>query len=207
MKQFDEKYRTGLYKTISGIENNSLAEIVVIVKPRSENYFDASLWFAATFMIAVYTFFMFSPIDFNVFLIYGFTILSFFLAYYTANTVDALKKLFIKKSRMSRSVEITARALFQKGGIHNTNAKIGVLIYCSYFEKIVYVLPDSGAEKLIPEEEWTKMRTDFQTIFAATDIATALTETLARYQPVFTQYIPPVPNDINEIPDDLTVDL
>ena len=137
MKRFNESFKTRLYETIETIENNSLVEIVVIIKPQSDRYQAASLKFGITFLILVYSFLMFSHFKFDVFLIYAFSIFSFFIAYVVAELVPALKKLFINKKHLIKQSEIIGRAIFQKGGIRFTNDRIGVLYYVSLFEKKV----------------------------------------------------------------------
>jgi len=207
MKQFNEDFRTKLYETIELIENNSLVEMVVIIKPNSGKYRDIPVWSGVIFSFLLYTFFMSSSMEFDVYLIYGLTLLSFFFVYGLVAISHIIQPFLIKKKRKLRNVEINARAIFQKGGIRFTQERIGVLIYVSLLEKQVFVLPDRGAEKAIPVEEWTEMKQDFQQIFDVSDIPAALIDTLKKWQPVFAEHILPVENDINELPDNLNVEL
>ena len=207
MKYFNEDYKTRLYKTIEEIENNSLVEIVVIAKERSANYRDVVLWFAFAFMSVIFTLLMFLPIDFTTVLVYFLTLASFLLGFGIIYFIPGLKKIFIKKSRTKKATEIYGRAIFQKGGIRFTDEKIGILIYASIFEKEVFVIPDRGAETSIPEEEWDKIRDGFNKVFQQANPATALLDHLISCKPIFNQYIPPIENDINELPDDLEVEL
>ncbi len=80
-------------------------------------------------------------------------------------------------------------------------------MYISLLEKLVYILPDRGAENAIPVEEWKEIKLDFQSIFDTKDVAGELINKLNKWQPVFAKYIPPVENDINELPDDMNVEL
>ncbi len=207
MKYFNEDYKTKLYKTIEELEDNSLVEIVVIAKQHSNSYKDISLWFSVILMFTTFTFLMFAPFDVDAFLIFIITILSFFSAFLIVSFIPVIKKIFIKKARMLKTVEITARAIFQKGGLRFTDQKIGILIYVSDFEKTVCVLPDRGAETAIPEEEWKIIRDGFDKIYTKSNPANALLEHLLSLKTVFYQYIPPIENDINELPDDLEVTL
>ncbi len=207
MKHFDENYKTNLYKTIENIESHSQAEIVVMVKKSSSHYKHVSLWFAFVFMIVVYSFFMFAPIEFNVYHMYFFVISSFLLSYFVHSLLDSFRSLFISRLAKQKSVEISARAIFQKAGIGHTKNRIGILFYVSLFEKIVYILPDSGAESAIPNAEWESMREDFASIFVTKNVASSLLEKLNAYKFVFNKYLHPIYNDINELADDLNIDL
>jgi putative membrane protein len=208
MKQFNQDFKTNLYKTIEEIEGNSQVEIVVIAKAKSEDYREYSLLFGAGFMIAAYLFIILVPfIEFAVDRIPIYMLLCFVAGYFIHYFFNPLKVLTIPKTRMKKTVEIMARAIFQKGGIHHTRSKIGVLIYASFLEKIVYVIPDKGAEIAVPESEWLKINDGFNEVFKSPEYAKALLDQLKACKPIFNQYIPPVENDINELADDMTVDL
>ncbi len=200
-------FRSRLFNTIQEIEKASHVEIVVVSAYKSLKYNHYFLWFAFFMMAAVYTFFMFAPAEFNVYLIYFFTVLSFPAFYFLAAFVPGIVRPFVSKKEMSRNVEIYARALFQKGGIHHTQDKIGVLFFISYFEKRVFILPDKGAEISVPAEIWENWEKDFDKIFKSANIAEAFLEKLSQTKEIFARYIPITPDDINELPDDLQIDL
>jgi len=207
MKRFNVDFKTKLYKSISEIENNSMVEIVTIIKSKSGRYRETSLWCAVIFMIFIYTFFMFAPIEFNVYLIYIFTILGFFAGFAACELIHPLQKLAIPKKQINKNVELFARAIFQKGGIRHTKEKIGVLFFISLFEEKTMIIPDRGAETAIPAEEWEKINLGFQNIFKSQNIPDAIISELNNCLPIFSKYIPPVENDINELPDNLDVDI
>lgn len=207
MKRFNEAFRTKLYNTIQDIEDSSLVEIVVIIRPQSGSYRDIPLWGGVWFSFLLYSFFMFSPFDFDVFLIYVFTILSFLGIYTLLSALPEIAAKFIPRSRKEKMVEIYARAAFQKGGIRFTSQRIGTLVYISLLEKKTFILPDRGAETAIPAEDWERMKQDFQMIYNESDVPGALIKTLASYKSLFSASIPPVENDINELPDDLKIEL
>lgn len=207
MKRFDEKFKSNLYETIEDIENNSLVEVVSIIRSKSGNYRDISLWIASVAMFVTASWLMFSKFEVNVYYIYLITIVSFVIFYLIAELIKPLKRLFVKKKRIKKNVEIYGRAIFQKGGIRFTNARIGVLFYMSLFEKQVFIIPDRGALTAVPDEDWQKIKTDFNNIFTEKDIPEAFIRELKKCKEIFAKYILPIENDINELPDDLEVDL
>jgi putative membrane protein len=207
MKRFNEDFKTRLYSTIKDIENNSLVEIVVLIKQQSGKYRDIALWAGVIFSFTLYTFFMFSPFSFDVFIIYAFTILSFFAVFSLFSASPIIESKFIKQKRKNKNVEIAGRAIFQKAGIRFTSERIGMLIYFSLFEQRVYILPDRGTKNAIPADDWAKMEKDFNSVFASQNIAEAILELLAKYKGIFTQFLPPIENDVNELPDNMDVDL
>jgi putative membrane protein len=104
-------------------------------------------------------------------------------------------------------VEIMARALFQKGGLHHTSTEVGTLIYVSLLEKMVYILADRGAQLAIPEEEWQKIKTDLQSIFKEKQPTEAFLQALEKCKTTFNHYIPALENNLNELPNDLKIEL
>ena len=207
MKKFNEDFKAKLYETIEDIENNSLIEVVAVVKANSGKYRDVSLWVSIVVMFITYSFFMFSPFIFEVYFIYFFSMLSLVITYLLVEWIRPLKRFFTKKKRLIKNTDIYARAVFQKGGIRFTNEKIGMLIYVSLYEKRVKIIADRGAFTLVPNEFWKKFKYDFISIFEKDNEADAFIEELKKMKPIFAEYILPIENDINELPDDLEVEL
>jgi len=207
MKQFNNQFKTKLWLTIEEIENNSLVEIVVQVRNRSAAYIETAIGFATAVMILFFTLLMFLPTLFSDYIFYFGTLASFGISLVLMWYIPAFERIFIPAKRMKRQVEIMARALFQKGGIHHTMQKTGIFIYISVFEQTVFFVPDRGVENSLPVEEWDKIKADFNSIFAQSNPAEAFLEKLKNLVPVFNEYVPPVENDINELPDNLEINL
>lgn len=208
IRYFSSKtFKTRLWDAIAEIEGHSLVEIVVMIKPQSEYYTDISLWCGALFSFLSYTFFMFSHWVFGDYLIYTGTIGAFALGVVLSNSMPTLQRFLLSKARKKRHVEIMARALFQKAGIYNTYNHTGVFIYLSLFERLAYVLPDTTAQTALPFDEWQQLQQELNDIFNTANPAEALLQVLAKQKERFSHYLPPVENDINELPDNLEVDL
>lgn len=207
MKEFNDDFKSELYQTIEDIENSSQVEIVAIFRGSSGKYRDVSLWVALTIMFITSSFFMFSPIDFDVYMIWLFTFIAFVLSYFLTEIIKPFKRIFVSKKRMKRHADLYARAVFQKGGIRFTNERIGVLFYFTEFERRVVILPDRGSFSSVPDDYWTQFENGFQTIFNEGNIAEAFLKELKKTKQIFAEYILPVENDINELPDDLEIEI
>jgi putative membrane protein len=205
-KALTTEWQTRLWETIKHIEKNSQIEMVVVLRPRSADYRDIA-WVWGVFGAWLgFTYVMFAPEYFIDDIVYA-TPIAAFLSGFALAHLPLLTRLSIKKTRLEKSVEIMARAIFQKGGIQHTQAKIGVLVYVSWLEKRVVLLADKGVEMALPVSEWQTLRADFQSIFHERKPLDELIAQLEKSQPVFSRYLPPLANDINELPDDLDVDL
>ncbi|MFN8255813.1 MAG: TPM domain-containing protein [Bacteroidales bacterium] len=207
MKEFNEEFRTRLYNTIKDIESGSLIEIVVLIKPQSGSYRDVALWAGIIFSFFIYSTLMFIPVNIDVYSIYFSTVLAFVVAYVLFSAFPLLESKFISAKRKRRNVELYARAIFQKAGIRFTSERVGTLFYISLFEKEVFILPDRGAKNAIPAQEWTKIEQEMQSVFNESDRAAAIIQKLSGFKTVFGQFLPPVENDINELPDNLDVSI
>lgn len=204
-KWFNNEFKTKLAKQIADIEINSNTEIVVLIREVSGNYNDIYLIIGLIISLAVFTFFIFSPFVFGDYLIYMGTILAFFIGFALAFVIKPLSKPFINDKRIKRNVEIMARASFQKGGIHHTLKKTGILIYISIFEKQVLMIADKGIVSAIPKNEMEIIETQINNIFSESNIDTAILKEVGALKEVFSKYIPPVMDDINELDDSMEI--
>lgn len=192
---------------IAQIESTSEVEIVVAIKPISAFYYELYLISGVIFAFITFTFFIFAPLVFGDYLIYMGTIASFFIGISFGFLFKNILKNLLSKKILERNVELMARALFQKGGINHTKEKIGVLILFSLFEKKHFIVADRKARNLIPFQEWEKIDKNFEKVFTSKKSSQVLLEELLKTKEIFNKFLPPVENDINELPDDLEINL
>jgi putative membrane protein len=204
---FDDTFRSDLWRAIARIESRSRAEVVVLIKPRSGLYLEYSMGAGAVLALAVFTYLMFSPEVFGDFLIYAAPILAFLFGMALVSLTPPLLRRIVGTRRLERTVDLWARASFQKGGLHHTRQETGVLVYVSRLEKQVKIIPDRGIERAIPPVQWERLCADFQGIFSARNPAAALIAELQAIEAVFAQFVPAMENDINELADNLDIEL
>lgn len=205
IKEFDNSFKQKLVSAISEVENTSNTELVFLVKEVSGSYRDAHLIFGALLALITFTLFMFLPFFFGDYLIYAGTLIAFFAGMLISFFIPSISKIFLKKETLNRNVEIMARAHFQKGNIYNTKNRTGILIYCSLYEKQVYLLADKGIKGFIPSDEFIKIENNFNKVFDGNKITDNLLAQINLIKPVFTKYIPSIENDINELADDMEI--
>ena len=207
MRNFNNAdYQTQLSNKIAELEQASQIEVVVLIKNKSANYEDIPLGLGAIFLLLAFSILFFIETEIEVQFIYFASLLAFALGI-VLGLIPITQNLLTGKKRKTRNVEIMARALFQKGGVHHTSTKIGTLIYFSLLEKMIYILPDRGAEMAIPAEEWQKLNHQFQAVFSAKKPDEALLWALENCKETFNRYIPALETNVNELPNDLKVDL
>jgi putative membrane protein len=208
MKKFTHPdFQTQLGKLIAELEQTSQIEVVVIIKQNSGNYEDVPLGLGGMLSLLTFSYLVLVNTSFDDYLICFATLLAFGLGVLLGVMLPFIQRILAGKKRKQRNVEIMARALFQKGGLHHTSTKIGTLIYISLLEQMVYVVADRGAQMAIPEQEWQKITTDLDCIFNANNPPEALLIELAKCKETFHRYIPALENNINELPNNLSIDL
>ena len=208
MKKFNHPdFQTQLNQVITELEQDSQIEVVVMIKQRSANYEDIPIALGAISALAAFSYLFYFDPRFADYIACLITLVAFELGMLLSLALPMTQHLCATKKRQQRNVEIMARALFQKGGLHQTSAGIGTLIYCSLLEKIVYIVADSGAQMAIPEDEWRKITLGLQSIFKSKMPATALLKELEKCKLIFSRYVPASENNINELPNTLQVDL
>lgn len=206
MKNFDNIFKDKLVITIQEIENNSAVEIIAAVKSKSDNYSDIPVWAASIALIISYTVMMFIHIEINVYLMYFASIFIFAGTYLLFGISDKIKRLATPKKRMNKITDIYSRAIFQKAGTAYTLKHTGILFFISLFEKKIIIIPDKGVKTAVPDEDWISINQAFQKIFTKKNIAEAFLQELSSLKNTLTKYIPPVENDINELPDFIEID-
>lgn len=208
MKKFtDSDFQTQLGKLITELEQASQIEAVVIIKQNSGNYEDVPLGVGAILSMLTFSYCFLVDTDFEQHIVYFATLASFGLGALLGLALPFLQRLLAGKKRKQRNVEIMARALFQKGGLHHTSIKVGTLIYISLLEKAVYLVADRGAQMAVPDEEWQKISVNLNNIFKAKNPPEALLTELSNCKDIFNYYIPALADNINELPNDLKIEL
>ncbi len=208
ISQFDDNFRLRLTQEIQEIEKNTLAEVVVIVRARSGHYRDVSLTAGFVVQLLTLAYLLFSPQVFNPYWICFAGVVSFVAGFFVVELVSPLKRVLTPRKRRYKTTEIYARAIFQKAGICHTRENTGLLVFVSLLERQVLLIPDKGLLLRIPQHIWDDLQKDFNEIFTEEDVLSeALLSKLATLRNILNQYVPPVENDVNELPDDLDVDL
>lgn len=194
-----------IYQTITEIEEKSAAEIVVIRHSQSSDYKDLNMLSGVALAFVAYTMQMFMDMEIDPYIIYLITIASFVAGYALVSVAKPIKSMLISRKRKNRNVEIYARALFQKGGIHLTAKHIGILVYCSDLEKTSTIIVDNGVETQVPHDEMGKVADALGNVYKNADFEANISQALGVLSNVLQTYMPSTGKTINEIPDNLKI--
>ncbi|WMX15484.1 MULTISPECIES: hypothetical protein [unclassified Aureispira] len=204
---FTPEYQEELDAAIQALESKSSVELVTVIYPECDNYRDIELWggIFLAFLALVVKFMI--PTIIHIYAILFGTLLFFSLGIGIIKWFPKLKHALIHKKRMRRQAEIMARAIFQKAHIHRTSQHTGVLLFISTFERQAVLLWDIGVDIELTIDELDKLQFQFNEVFNAPEPPQALLAKIRASIPIFEEHLPVQPNDINELPNHLHVEL
>jgi uncharacterized membrane protein len=102
--------------------------------------------------------------------------------------------------------EPTDRAayLFEKLGMHKTNLRNGVLFYISYDDHKIAILGDAGINAVVPENFWDSTLNILANKFREGDFTGGLADGIMHAGTQLKNHFPHRPDDINELPDEIS---
>src|SRR5438105_5847588 len=152
--KFDKAAGDAIGAAVREIEAGTNAEIVVAVRGRSGTYRQADYLFGAIVAFIGLLFVLFSPFEFHTFWI-PFDVIALFVAgAFVSSRGDWLRRALTTKTFRAKAARAGAAAMFYEGGIANTSAENGLLIYLSLFERRMQVIADRGILKAVPALKW-----------------------------------------------------
>lgn len=207
IKDFDDSFKTLLYDGVKGIESNSQAEAVVMIKRSSGQYTVYSIAAAGIVFVVSMVYFMLSPIEYDTYMMFTTSILLALLTSVAFQLFPGLYRVAVPKKIREKNVEIYARAIFQKAQMYKTVANTAILIYFSLVEKKAVFMADYGVRLNTPQDEIASIERLINSAICSDNPKAAIIEALKKIAPVMAKYLPIVGDDINELPDDLDIDL
>lgn len=154
--RFDEDARKALTACVKEIETRTDAELVLVIRARSDSYRQADYLFGALLAVAGLIFLLFSPFNFHPNWVLIEVVLLFVLGAFLSSRSNALRRLFTSKRLRAQKVRTSAAAMFYEAGIANTSQETGILVYLSLLERRLEVLADRGVLTAMPAMEWNE---------------------------------------------------
>jgi putative membrane protein len=202
----EEQAKRRIADAVAEIERQSSAEVVIAVRPSSGFYRHADYLFGFALMFADLLLFLFYPRSMRV----DTFPLEALLVFWVGATVSAwsppLRRLLSGRSLMARNVERAARATFVDMGVSATKQRRGILVYVSLFERAAHVVSDVGVVETRLGEPWLKARQKLEHALEPTPDVERFAAALAALAKPLTRELPVQPGDVNELPDEASVE-
>lgn len=127
------------------------------------------------------------------------------LGFGLARALPGWKRVFVSEARATELALEQASLEFQRLELDRTNARTGVLIFVSLFERRVVVLGDVGIHAKVGEAQWARTRDVVLAGVARNDLAAGLVDGIRECGEVLALHFPVGASDHNEIQDRLVV--
>lgn len=201
----DADARVAFKRAIESIEAVSGVEIVIAVRRRSHSYRHANVTVGMLVAFAGLAVMLFSR---ETFALASILIDPFIVGLVAGGIVELLptiKRVLTPRLQRSMHVHRAARATFVERGVHATRDRAGLLVYISWLEQEVALVPDLGLARLLPAEALTRMESALTAAMrgGGTRVATEL----ERFASELHAAVPVGENDINELSDAIDSDL
>jgi putative membrane protein len=154
--RFDENARKALTACVKEIETRTDAELVLVIRARSDSYRHANYLFGALLAFVGLVFIIFSPYTFHPNWVLIEVVLFFVLGAFVSSRSNSLRRLLTSKKSQAHKVRTSAAAMFYEAGIANTRMETGILIYVSLLERRLELLADRGVLKAVPALQWNE---------------------------------------------------
>lgn len=198
--RFDNAACETLAGCIKEIEQNTDAELVVVVRGRSASYSHADYLFGFALSFIVLIVILFVPFSFPEFLVPLDVALAFIAGSLISWRSNFIRRLFSSEKYRIKSVRTAAAALFYEAGIANTDAEMGVLIYLSIMERRLELIADRGVLKKVPAHDWNREMFELHQIGKNPD-PQRFQNAIQEFGKVLSAHVPATGENPNELPD------
>jgi putative membrane protein len=201
----DDDARAAFKRAIESIEAVSSTEVVVAVRRRSHGYRQVNVTIGMLVAFAGLAAMLYAQHTFGLLSILVDPFIVGLLTGAVVELLPGLKRVLTPPATRSTFVHRAARATFLERGVHATRDRTGLLVYISWLEQQVALVPDLGLARLVPAE--TLVRMEGELTVAMKSGGTAVATALERFATELRAAAPVGPDDINELSNSIDSDL
>ena len=122
------------------------------------------------------------------------------IAYPLSSYFPTLYRFFLSKKQLKEEIKESAITAFYVNELNKTKQQNGVIIYVSVFEKMVWVLGDSGIHSLAGESAFQKIADTLGSNIKNGDLCDAICTAVTETGDLLAVHYPPSKTDTNELP-------
>ena len=201
----DDEARVALKRTIEAIEAVSAVEVVVAVRRRSHDYRLANVTVGLLVASAGLAAMLFAKHAFSLVAILVDPFVVGLAAGTLVELLPGVKRVLTPPATRRMHVHRAARATFVERGVHGTVGRTGMLVYISWLEQQVAIIPDLGLAKTLPAETIARMEQALTAEMAGGGASVAAA--LERFAAELQKAAPVGANDVNELSNSIDSDL
>jgi putative membrane protein len=204
-KFLDEEARVAFKRAIEAVEAVSAVEVVVAVRRRSHSYRQANVTIGMLVAFTGLAAMLYARETFALLTILIDPFIVGLVAGALVEFLPGLKRVLTPSAQRSVYVHRAARATFVERGVHGTRERIGLLVYISWLEQQVALVPDLGLAPLLPADLLGRMEQSLTAEMSGggKHVAAAL----ERFAAELRAAVPVGENDLNELSNSIDSDL
>ena len=199
---FSDEAKRKSAASVGVIEQQTSAEVVVAVRPRSGHYGVLAYHFGIGVAALVVLYLLVAPQLYSVAAIALDGVLAFALGALVAANFHTLLRALSRAKTLGENVDGAARAAFFDLGISRTSGRNGVLVYVSLFERRCVVLTDVGIDPSACGPAFAAASLDLERAVKQRNLS-AFQQALESLGPVLCETHPRSADDVNELPDEV----
>jgi len=204
--KFDKAASEAIADAVREIENQTDAELVIVIRGRSGPYRHADYLCGALLAFLGLLFFLFSPYVIHERWVPVEVILLFALGAFVCSRWPFLRRTLTSKKFRANAARQGAAAMFYEAGIANTKAENGLLIYVSLLEQQIEIFADRGVLRAMPPLEWNTSIHELKSL-AANCEPDKLIASLKNLGKVVAAHMPATGENPNELVDGPRIEL
>ncbi len=201
----DDVAQAAFARAVTTIENSSAVEVVVAVRRASGTYRQANVIVGAAIAFAGLAATLFADHTFGLLSILVDPFVVGLLAGAIVELLPQVKRWLTSTAQLRASVRQAARATFVERGVHATTGRSGMLVYISWLEQELALIPDLILASSLPEGSLETAEAALRAKMGAGGAAVAAE--LERLADQMSVAMPHHADDINELPDAIDSDM
>lgn len=201
----DDAARAGFQAAVETVETASAVEVVIAVRRQSSRYLHANVIVGGVVAFAALAIMLFAEASFGLASILVDPFVVGLAAGALVELAPGLKRILTPRGVRHAHVLQAARAAFVERGVHNTRERSGLLVYISWLEQELALVPDGGLAMAMDASTLAGIESQLTRAIRAGGgaVATALAGTAS----TFAASMPRAEDDVNELPDAIDSDL
>ena len=204
MRFLDDAARKGFKRAVETVEGASAVEVVIAVRHASGTYRHVNAIVGAIVAFAALGVMLFADHAFSLAAILVDPFVVGGLAAWLVELLPHLKRRLTPRSWRHVHVQRAARAAFVERGVHATTGRSGLLVYISWLEREVALIPDLG---LARDLEAGVLERGEAELSRAMPNGAAVATGVEALAPAMAHAMPHRADDVNELPDAIDSDM
>jgi putative membrane protein len=188
---------------VQAVEAQTCAEVVVTVRKASRVYRHTDYLVGFLFAVTTLLLLLFLPQEFHLYTIPADVLVAFAAGAVLSANAAPLRRALTSKALLRASAEQAAKAAFVDLGVSRTTGRHGVLVYASFLERAVVVVPDVGIDPNAMGPSWAAAVQALEASVKGTPTVDRFLEALAGLGPPLAKAHPRREDDVNELSDEL----